>query len=232
MKDKVVRKFLNKKINQLNDLVADLDSFVKEIGTGFYRVSIFGSARIKPDTAEYDQVYDLAKKLASRGVDIVTGGGPGLMEAANRGAQEGGQDARSFGLAIELPFEADANAHLDVKYHHQRFSSRLDEFMRISHAVIVTPGGIGTILELFYTWQLLQVAHISDRPIILLGEMWKGLLDWVREGPLKEQLLDEVDVSKLTLVNSVDEVIEILKPHIIDFNSAKAEKLKADPFNS
>ena len=164
-----VRKFLSKKISQLNDIVADLDQLVTQMGTDFYRVSIFGSARIKPDTPEYTQAYRLAEELAKRGADIVTGGGPGLMEAANRGAREGSSESRSFGLSIQLPFEADANSHLDVKYQHQRFSSRLDEFMRISHAVVITPGGIGTLLELFYTWQLLQVDHIAPRPVILIG---------------------------------------------------------------
>ncbi len=225
IEEKKVRKFINKKIQQLNNIIADLDGFATEIGTGFYRVSIFGSARIKPNTAEYQQVYDLAFQLAKHGADIVTGGGPGLMEAANRGAKEGSSDSRSFGLAIDLPFEADSNSHLDVKYHHQKFSSRLDEFMRISHAVVVTPGGIGTTLELFYTWQLLQVKHIKDRPIILLGSMWKGLIRWLEEGPLKENLLDKEDMGKLLFVESVADAIKILEPHIKEFQKANRLKL-------
>ncbi|MES2746325.1 MAG: LOG family protein [Bdellovibrionota bacterium] len=211
------RKFLSKKIQQLNDIVADLDSLVTEIGTDFYRVSIFGSARIKPETPEYKEVYLLAKKLATKGVDIVTGGGPGLMEAANLGAKEGSNNSRSFGLHIELPFETDTNLHLDVKYHHRRFSSRLDEFMRISHAVVVTPGGIGTLLELFYTWQLMQVNHIPQRPLILLGSMWEPLLKWMEDYPLKRSLMDQKDFNSIILVRSVDEVVEKLQPHIEEF---------------
>jgi len=172
VQEKTVRKFLSKKIQQLNNIVADLDALVTEIGTDYYRVSIFGSARIKPNTEEYMEVYDLAKKLAKNNADIVTGGGPGLMEAANAGAKDGSSKSKSFGLHVDLPFETSPNEHLDITYHHKRFSSRLDEFMRISHAVIVTPGGIGTILELLYTWQLIQVSHISERPIILVGKMW------------------------------------------------------------
>lgn len=227
--ERKVRKFLNKKIQQLNDIVADLDTLVTEMGLEYYRVSIFGSARIKQDTPEYKQVYDLAFQLAGRGVDIVTGGGPGLMEAANLGAKQGGNQSRSFGLPIQLPFETDANSHLDVKYMHRRFSSRLDEFMRISHAVVVTPGGIGTVLELFYTWQLLQVEHISSRPIFLLGrEFWAGLLDWLRAHPLKGKLLDEKDLLKLTVVDSVEELIRHLEPDIQEFHrKAKEEKLAA-----
>lgn len=223
VESKKVRKFLSKKIQQLNDIVADLDTIVTELGSEYYRVSIFGSARIKPDTAEYKQVYSLAKQLASRGVDIVTGGGPGLMEAANAGAKEGGNVSRSFGLHIELPFEADTNSHLDVKYLHRRFSSRLDEFMRMSHAVIVTPGGIGTLLELLYTWQLMQVNHIAERPLILMGEMWKGLIDWLEDGPLKEQLMDQKDFDRLIYAKSIDEVVKQLEPHVKTFYENKAK---------
>ncbi|MFW7381691.1 MAG: LOG family protein [Oligoflexus sp.] len=214
VESKKVRKFLSKKIQQLNDIVADLDTLVTELGTDFYRVSIFGSARIKPDTQEYKDAYLLAHKLATRGVDIVTGGGPGLMEAANAGAKDGSNLSRSFGLHIELPFEADTNSHLDVKYLHRRFSSRLDEFMRISHAVVVTPGGIGTALELFYTWQLMQVNHIAPRPLILMGDMWKGLIDWLEAGPLAQKLMDQKDFDRLIFAKSIDEVMQHLEPHI------------------
>ena len=190
-KEKKVRKFLSKQIQQLNNIVADLDTVITDMGTEFYRVSIFGSARIKPDTKEYKGVYTLAKELAENGADIVTGGGPGLMEAANAGVKEGSSSkSKSFGIRIDLPFEATPNEHLDIKFYHKRFSSRLDEFMRISHAVVVTPGGIGTLLELLYTWQLIQVDHISARPIILVGDMWNGFFDWIKSEPLKAQLLD------------------------------------------
>ena len=217
VQEKTVRKFLSKKIQQLNNIVADLDALVTEIGTDYYRVSIFGSARIKPNTEEYMEVYDLAKKLAKNNADIVTGGGPGLMEAANAGAKDGSSKSKSFGLHVDLPFETSPNEHLDITYHHKRFSSRLDEFMRISHAVIVTPGGIGTILELLYTWQLIQVSHISERPIILVGKMWTGLLEWMKLEPLNKQLIDKSDFNNIKIVQNVDEVIVLLKPLINKF---------------
>ena len=217
IQEKTVRKFLSKKIQQLNNIVADLDALVTEIGTDYYRVSIFGSARIKPNTEEYMEVYDLAKKLAKNNADIVTGGGPGLMEAANAGAKDGSSKSKSFGLHVDLPFETTPNKHLDITYHHKRFSSRLDEFMRISHAVIVTPGGIGTILELLYTWQLIQVSHISERPIILVGKMWTGLLEWMKSEPLNKQLIDKSDFNNIKIVQNVDEVIILLKPLINKF---------------
>lgn len=217
VQEKTVRKFLSKKIQQLNNIVADLDALVTEIGTDYFRVSIFGSARIKPNTEEYMEVYDLAKKLAKNNADIVTGGGPGLMEAANAGAKDGSSKSKSFGLHVDLPFETTPNEHLDITYHHKRFSSRLDEFMRISHAVIVTPGGIGTILELLYTWQLIQVSHISERPIILVGKMWTGLLEWMKSEPLNKQLIDKSDFNNIKIVQNVDEVIILLKPLINKF---------------
>ena len=217
-KEKKVRKFLSKQIQQLNNIVADLDTVITDMGTEFYRVSIFGSARIKPDTKEYKGVYTLAKELAENGADIVTGGGPGLMEAANAGVKEGSSSkSKSFGIRIDLPFEATPNEHSDIKFYHKRFSSRLDEFMRISHAVVVTPGGIGTLLELLYTWQLIQVNHISSRPIILVGDMWNGFLDWIKSEPLKAQLLDKADLDNIIIVKNVHEVTKLLKPEIKAF---------------
>jgi len=223
-KEKKVRRFLSKQIQQLNNIVADLDTAITDMGTEFYRVSIFGSARIKPDTKEYKGVYTLAKELAENGADIVTGGGPGLMEAANAGAKEGSSSkSKSFGIRIDLPFEATPNEHLDIKFYHKRFSSRLDEFMRISHAVVVTPGGIGTLLELLYTWQLIQVNHISARPIILVGDMWNGFFDWIKSEPLKAQLLDKSDFDNIVIVKNVHEVTKLLKPEIKAFYVKKFE---------
>ena len=124
-----VQGVLNKKILQLNDIIADIDHLLTEMETDFYRVSIFGSARIKPNSKNFKEVYKLAFELSRRGADIVTGGGPGLMQAANKGAKEGSKKSRSIGIAIDLPFESSPNSHLDVKRQHRRFSSRLDEFM-------------------------------------------------------------------------------------------------------
>ena len=216
---KEIQKVLDSKIIQLHDIIADIDHVLSKMETEFFRVSIFGSARIKTSTNEYIQVYNLAKKLAQYKADIVTGGGPGLMEAANAGAKDGESKSKSFGLHIDLPFETTPNEHLDISYHHKKFSSRLDEFMRISHAVVVTPGGIGTILELLYTWQLIQVRHISERPIILVGEMWTGLLDWMKSEPLKKDLIDKSDFKNIKIVQDVDEVITLLKPLIDNFYS-------------
>lgn len=217
IKEKKVRKFLSKQIQELNNIVADLDDLVTEIGTGYYRVAIFGSARTKPKTPEYKSVYNLAKELASRGADIVTGGGPGLMEAANAGAKEGSSQTKSFGLRIDLPFENDFNNHLDIKFFHKKFSSRLDEFMRITNAVVVTPGGIGTLLELFFAWQLIQVGHMKKKPIILVGTMWEGLLQWMKENPLRKELIDKSDLQHIQIVEEMEDVVPLLEKDIKSF---------------
>ena len=217
--EKKVRKVLNRKIIQLNDIIADIDSLLTDLEVDFFRVSIFGSARLQPESELYKEVHDLAYSLALKGVDIVTGGGPGLMDAANKGAKAGGKKTRSNGLPIQLPYETSTNAHLDVKRHHKRFSSRLDEFMRISHAVVVTPGGIGTLLELFYTWQLIQVNHIKPRPIILLGDnkMWEDLLVWIKNWTLDSNLISEQDLNHLKFSNSIDSALSYIDPSIKKF---------------
>ena len=221
---KMVQKVLSSKIMQLNNIIADIDGLLTKMETTFFRVSIFGSARMKSDTPMYQMVCELAYQLALRNCDIVTGGGPGLMEASNKGAKMvAGHKSRSIGLPIQLhTFEGQTNSHLDVKREHRRFSSRLDEFMRISHAVIVTPGGIGTILELFYTWQLLQVHHIEPRPIIFIGDMWPELIQWMKKRPLAERLMSESDFQHITVCQTVDAVIEALEPAILAFQDRKS----------
>ncbi len=188
----------------------------------FYRTCIFGSARIKPDTAAYNDVIELARLLASDGIDILTGGGPGLMEAANKGAKQGQAEQRnrslSFGISIQLDFEPEPNSHLDVKRHHHRFSSRLDDFMRLSKSVVMTPGGIGTLLELFFTWQLVQVKHIEMRPLVLMGrEFWTGIIEWMKEMPLSRGLVSAPDFNCISIVDSPREVYDIISKHHADF---------------
>jgi uncharacterized protein (TIGR00730 family) len=217
------KKVLRNKLTQLNDVVADIDQVLAQMDTEFFRVAIFGSARLKQDTEAFEQVYQLAYQLALLGIDVVTGGGPGLMEAANKGAKEVGKKSRSIGLSIILPFEAGANEHLDIKREHRRFSTRLDDFMRTAHAVIVTEGGIGTLLELFYTWQLIQAEHMKPRPILLLGQntMWVDLMDWMKKWPLQRGLMSASDFDHITLCSSIEDVIANLEPTRKEFYAHK-----------
>jgi uncharacterized protein (TIGR00730 family) len=148
-----------------------------------YRVSIFGSARITSDSWVYAAVRDTSAELTRLGCDILTGGGPGLMQAANEGAKLADPDGtlrRSVGIRIELPFEQDVNAFVTEAYEHKTFFTRLHHFVLASDAFVVTPGGIGTVLEMLMVWQLLQVRHLRDTPLILAGHFWDGLLDWAK----------------------------------------------------
>jgi uncharacterized protein (TIGR00730 family) len=144
-----------------------------------YRVAIFGSARAQPGTFVYEEVKRLAGAFASMGCDIVTGGGPGLMQAANEGATLAGAPG-SVGIRVELPFEQDVNPFVEQAFEHETFFTRLHHFVIASDAFVVTPGGIGTVLEMLMIWQLLQVRHVGDVPLILVGKMWNGLIDWAR----------------------------------------------------
>jgi uncharacterized protein (TIGR00730 family) len=203
---------LDKAIYQLWETINDLDQIQPE-RVEHYRVSIFGSARIKRRDPIWQQVYMLAKKLAKMGIDIVTGGGPGLMEAANSGAVEGQIEshARSFGLAIHLPTEENANPFVNKVFRHRTFFSRLHHFVRLSSAFIVMPGGIGTALELFMVWQLVQVKHVTEHPVILVGKMWTGLIDWIRETMVGNGLVSPSDLDTISIVSSSDEAIPIIR---------------------
>lgn len=187
---------------------------IQKENPNFFRVAIFGSAQIKKNNPIYKQVKQLAKKLAESNIDIVTGGGPGLMQAANEGHLLGVEklkkNARSIGIGVKLPWHQEFNAAVEYKKGFGRFSGRLDEFMILSNAVIVTPGGIGTLLELFYTWQLVQVNHICNIPIILMGDQWNGLLEWIKKDPLATKYLEKKDFNLVFHAKNEEEVLDMI----------------------
>lgn len=180
-----------------------------------FRVAIFGSARITEDDDTYKDIYELAKLFGADEIDVVTGGGPGIMEAASSGHHAGRTNhlTRTIGLNIVIPAEQQPNRHLDIKKDFERFSERLDNFMLLSDAVVVAPGGVGTLLELCYTWQLVQVEHIGHIPIILLGDLWKNFLLWVKDNPLKLGYLSEEDYEQLFFAKDVYEAHEIISKY-------------------
>ena len=220
---------LDKAIYQLWETINDLDQIQPE-RVEHYRVSIFGSSRIQRGDPIYEEVRKLSHELARLGVDIVTGGGPGLMEAANAGAVEGQIESRSrsFGLAIHLPTEEQANPFVDKVFRHRTFFSRLHHFVRLSSAFIVMPGGIGTALELFMVWQLLQVKHMKETPLILVGTMWPGLIDWIRETMVKRGLCSPTDLEVVKVVASSEEAISIIRASFEKFK-ATGEQPDAEP---
>ena len=187
-------------------------NLLKELKKREFRVTIFGSARMKKGSKEYNEVYNLAKMVGLRGIDLVTGGGPGIMEAAGAGHKIGSKnnDAHTIGLNIKLPHEQRMNPYVDVKKQFTRFSDRLDNFMLFSNAIVVAHGGVGTILELFYSWQLMQVKRICHIPIILVGEQWIGLMKWLRKEPLRRKFFNEEDLELLFLAKNSEEAIRVI----------------------
>jgi hypothetical protein len=208
-------------IMRLWNVIDDLERLLPS-RSRWFRVTIFGSSRIARGDALFELAKELALQLSHLGCDIVTGGGPGLMEAANEGAQLGdlSRKTKSFGLHIELPLEYEPNPYIDRLSFHRTFFSRLHHFVRLSHAYIVLPGGIGTCLETFMIWQLLQVGYMKDRPLILLGEMWNGLLDWMRKEmvPLKRVHAHEADIARV--VSNIDEAVRIIREYKERFDAS------------
>lgn len=177
-----------------------------------FGVAIFGSARVKMNQKSYALVFQLAKKIGMHGYDLITGGGPGLMEAAAAGHTEGDKLRRAdlIGLTIRLPFEQSVNRYLELRKHFSTFSSRLEYFMALSNVLVVTQGGIGTMLELFFTWQLMQVKHIEFKPIILVGRMWEELIVWMKKYMLRENLVSKEDFHPIYIARTVEEAMKII----------------------
>ncbi|MGX6448257.1 LOG family protein [Patulibacter sp. S7RM1-6] len=172
-------------------------------------ITVFGSARTGPGSAEYEAARELARRLAAEAdATVITGGGPGVMEAANRGAQEGG--GRAVGLLIDLPFETGANPYLDVEVPFHYFFTRKVSFVRYSNAFVAMPGGYGTLDELFEVLCLVQTEKIRRYPVVLLGTaFWGGLVAWVRERLLGDGLISPGDEDLFRVTDDLDEVVAI-----------------------
>jgi uncharacterized protein (TIGR00730 family) len=185
----------------------------------YFRVAIFGSSRIQESDATYAEVRELARRLSYMGCDIVTGGGPGLMRAANEGARHGAyrHKTRSFGLTILLPMEEQPNPFLDEVAHHATFFSRLHQFIRLSHAYIVVDGGIGTTLEAMMVWQLLQVRMLRDRTLIFVGPMWHGLRAWIEAEIIGHGLASPGDLDIAVWVDDLEQALAAVESARNDF---------------
>ena len=175
-------------------------------------VSIFGSARTKPQNPYYILAEEIAYKLTLEGYGVITGGGPGIMEAANKGARRG--NGKSVGLNIELPFEQKPNDFIDrdksIDFHY--FFVRKTIFLKYSQGFIALPGGFGTLDELFEALTLVQTTKIGEFPIVLVGKSyWKGLLDWVKSTMMEqEHNVNEEDLERLHVVDTADEAVKVI----------------------
>ncbi|WP_207841012.1 TIGR00730 family Rossman fold protein [Williamsia soli] len=172
-------------------------------------VTVFGSARIAPDTPYYDLGRELGGALADAGYPVMTGGGPGLMEAVNRGACEAG--GYSIGLGIELPFEQNLNQWVDLGINFRYFFVRKTMFVKYAQAFVCLPGGFGTLDELFEALTLVQTRKVTQFPIVLLGtEFWGPLLDWVRGTLVEQGFVSPADVELLQVTDSVADAVAII----------------------
>jgi uncharacterized protein (TIGR00730 family) len=172
-------------------------------------VSIFGSARTGRDDPYYDAARQTAKLLALEGFAVITGGGPGIMEAANLGTREGG--GVSVGCNIELPFEQGMNAYVDVSINFRYFFVRKTMFVKYAEAFIIFPGGFGTMDELFEALTLIQTGKVRNFPVVLFGrEYWQGMLDWLRNQMLKDKKINAQDLELLIVTDSPDEAVDVV----------------------
>jgi uncharacterized protein (TIGR00730 family) len=179
-----------------------------------HAVSIFGSARLKPGDPYYQKTECLARRLAEKGFSIITGGGPGVMEAANKGAAEAG--GKSVGMNIRLPFEQKpnpfANIHVDYKY----FFIRKVMFVKYAVAYVIMPGGYGTMDELFEALTLIQTRRIRSFPVILMGsEYWKGLLDWLRKTMVRDGKISPEDFDLIHVMDDPEDVVRHIQKFVI-----------------
>jgi uncharacterized protein (TIGR00730 family) len=195
-------------------IMAEFVDAIETLSNVHNAVTIFGSARVKPDDAYYKKTEILARLLAQNGFSIITGGGPGIMEAANKGASEAG--GKSVGMNIRLPFEqkpnAYANIHLDYKY----FFIRKVMFVKYAMAYVILPGGFGTMDELFEAVTLIQTKRIRSFPLILMGsDYWQGLLDWLKKTMLAEGKIQPADLELIQIIDDPEEVVKHIKKYVI-----------------
>jgi uncharacterized protein (TIGR00730 family) len=172
-------------------------------------IGVFGSARTRPDAHDYGMAEQVGRRLAEEGFAVITGGGPGAMEAANKGASEAG--GASVGLGIELPFEAGLNAWVDKGINFRYFFARKTMFVKYAQGFVVLPGGLGTFDELFEALTLVQTQKVTSFPIVLMGvDYWSGLLAWLRDTVLAEGKINPEDLEMLTLTDEVEEAVAMM----------------------
>ena len=177
-------------------------------------VSIFGSSRAQPDDGVYKKAEMIGQLLAENGFGVITGGGPGVMEAANKGAALAG--GKSIGLNIQIPLEQEPNPYTNIKLNFRYFFVRKVMFVKYAVAYIILPGGFGTMDELFESLTLIQTQRIRPFPVILVeSQYWKGLLNWIKESVLKEGKISPGDLDILQLIDDPEEILRTIKKTVI-----------------
>jgi uncharacterized protein (TIGR00730 family) len=199
----------------LSEFVEGFDAMAK-VGPA---VTIFGSARTRPNSNLYRLARTIGRRLAEAGYAVITGGGPGTMEAANRGCREGG--GLSVGCNIELPHEQGMNAFVDLGIEFRYFFARKVMFVKYADAFVILPGGFGTLDELFESLTLIQTRKVRNFPVVLVGSgYWAGLLDWIRTSLLANGAIEEPDLHLLQVTDDPDEVVRIVRAFSAQSNEA------------
>jgi len=189
-------------------------------------ISVFGSARFKPGEPEYQLAERVAAGLVEAGFAVITGGGPGVMEAANKGAHENG--GTSVGLGIELPFEQGMNSYVDLGVNFRYFFARKTMFVKYADGFVVLPGGFGTFDELFEALTLVQTRKVRQFPVVLVGvAYWSGLLDWLRDSVLARGAISAPDLGLLKLTDDPDEAVRLVVAGVRDLHASE-ERAEAE----
>ncbi len=195
---------------RLFKILAELVDGFETLSDVYPCVSIFGSARVGPGEETYEKTVAIARKLAENGYHIITGGGPGIMEAGNKGARQGG--AKSVGLNIRLPMEQAPNPYADIQMDFKYFFVRKVMFVKYAQAYVGMPGGFGTLDEIFEAITLIQTRRIKPFPLILVGsDYWGTLWEWVRANLLERKLISSEDMDLVTILDDPDEVVKTIK---------------------
>ena len=195
-------------------IMAEFVEAIETLSRVKHAVSIFGSARTKPDDPYYQKAELLARRLVEKGFGFITGGGPGVMAAANKGAAEAG--GQSVGMNIRLPAEQKPNPYANVSIDYKYFFIRKVMFVKYAVAYVILPGGFGTMDELFEALTLIQTKRIKSFPVILMGsEYWKGLFDWLRKTMLRDNKISPEDLERFQIIDDPDEAVKHIQKYVI-----------------
>ncbi len=195
-------------------IMAEFVEAIETLSQVKHAVSIFGSARTKPNDPYYRKAELLAQRLVEKGFGVITGGGPGVMAAANKGAAEAG--GQSVGMNIRLPFEQKPNPYANVSIDYKYFFIRKVMFVKYAVAYVILPGGFGTMDELFEALTLIQTKRIKSFPVILMGcEYWKGLFDWLRKTMLRDKMISSDDLELFQMIDDPDEAVKLIQKYVI-----------------
>ncbi len=195
-------------------IMAEFVDSIESLSKVHNAVTIFGSARTRPGDEYYQVAEKLGRTLAENGFSVITGGGPGIMEAANKGAAEAG--GRSIGLNIKLPFEQKPNPYANLHIEYKYFFIRKVMFIKYALAYVIMPGGFGTMDELFEALTLIQTQRVKSFPLILMGrDYWNGLLEWLKKSMLDQGMISPADLEMIQVIDEPEEVVKHIKKYVI-----------------